>query len=141
MEPELLLRDIEIAGHVVSVRVAAARVAAIGPDVRARADDVVLDGGGGALLHGLHDHHVHVHALAAAWASVPVGPPAVTTPDAFALAIREAAARGPVRAVGYHERVAGDLDRNTLDALVGDVPVRVQHRTGALWILNSAALR
>ena len=27
-----------------------------------------------------------------------------------------------------------------LDALVADRPVRVQHRTGQLWVLNSAAL-
>ncbi|WP_007520855.1 amidohydrolase family protein, partial [Pseudofrankia saprophytica] len=36
--------------------------------------------------------------------------------------------------------VAGDLDRHTLDRIVADVPVRVQHRSGALWVLNSAAL-
>jgi predicted amidohydrolase YtcJ len=42
--------------------------------------------------------------------------------------------------VGYHESVAGDLDRTALDAVVRNVPVRVQHRSGALWILNSEAL-
>jgi predicted amidohydrolase YtcJ len=46
-----------------------------------------------------------------------------------------------VRAVGYHESVAGELDRWVLDALAPDRPVRVQHRTGALWVWNSAALR
>ncbi|WP_229758442.1 hypothetical protein [Peterkaempfera bronchialis] len=43
-----------------------------------------------------------------------------------------------VRGVGYHESVAGPLDRDRLDALVAHRPVRVQHRSGALWILNSA---
>jgi predicted amidohydrolase YtcJ len=137
----IFLRDVEVSGRIVSVRVTGDRIAAVGGDVRPTGDDVVIDAGGGALLRGLHDHHVHVHALAAAWASVPVGPREVATPDAFGRVLHEAAARGPVRAVGYHERVAGDLDRYVLDAVVAEVPVRVQHRTGALWILNSAALR
>jgi predicted amidohydrolase YtcJ len=42
--------------------------------------------------------------------------------------------------VGYHESVAGELDRVSLDRIRADVPVRVQHRTGQLWMLNSAAL-
>ena len=42
--------------------------------------------------------------------------------------------------MGYHERVAGDLDRWQLDAIVADRPLRVQHRSGALWVLNTAAL-
>ena len=45
-----------------------------------------------------------------------------------------------MRAVGYHESVAGDLDRWSLDELVRERPVRVQHRSGALWIVNSQAL-
>jgi predicted amidohydrolase YtcJ len=46
-----------------------------------------------------------------------------------------------VRAVGYHESVAGPLDAEALDAIVTDRPVRVQHRSGALWILNTAGVR
>jgi len=42
--------------------------------------------------------------------------------------------------VGYHESVAGNLDRHILDRFVPDVPVRIQHRSGALWVLNGAAL-
>ena len=45
-----------------------------------------------------------------------------------------------LRAVGYHESVAGDLDRAALDRLVALRPVRVQHRSGARWVLNSAAI-
>src|SRR5262249_55964538 len=43
------------------------------------------------------------------------------------------------RAVGYHESVAGVLDRHALDAVLPRRPVRVQHRTGALWVVNSLA--
>ncbi len=42
--------------------------------------------------------------------------------------------------MAYHESVAGLVDATDLDALVADRPVRIQHRSGALWILNSAAL-
>jgi predicted amidohydrolase YtcJ len=47
---------------------------------------------------------------------------------------------GWIRAIGYHESVAGDLDRARLDALRPTTPMRIQHRSGVLWILNSAAL-
>lgn len=104
----------------------------------------LLDARGGAVLVGLHDHHVHLRALAAARHSVRVGPPEVTGPDALGQALAEATARtGPqewVRAVGYHEVVAGPLDRHVLDRLVPAQPVRVQHRSGAMWMLNSAAV-
>ena len=104
--------------------------------------DVVLEADGGALLPGLHDHHVHLFALAAARRSVPLGPPAVADPASFDAALRAAAVGvdGWVRGVGFHESVAGPLDRHRLDALVPGGPVRVQHRTGAMWVLNSGAL-
>ena len=110
----LLLREVEVEGVVVDVRVAGDQVTDVRPGQRPSPEDEVVDGGGGALLPGLHDHHVHVHALAAAMDSVAVGPPAVTSADAFAVALRAAAAAGSVRAVGYHERVAGPLDRHGL---------------------------
>jgi predicted amidohydrolase YtcJ len=43
--------------------------------------------------------------------------------------------------VGYHESVAGPLDRDFLDELVAGHPLRVQHRSGELWVLNSAGVR
>ena len=53
---------------------------------------------------------------------------------------RSLAPGGWLRCVGYDDDVAGPLDRHALDALVPRRPVRVQHRSGALWVLNSAAL-
>ncbi|MDO8361884.1 MAG: amidohydrolase family protein, partial [Actinomycetota bacterium] len=104
----------------------------------------VLDAGGGAVLPGLHDHHVHVLAMAAAAGSVPVGPGDVHDAAGFAAAMCDADVRLPagrwIRAVGYHESVAGELDRHVLDQLGIRRPIRVQHRTGALWVLNSAAI-
>ncbi|WP_280388025.1 amidohydrolase family protein, partial [Nocardia wallacei] len=43
-----------------------------------------------------------------------------------------------IRAVGYHDGETS-LSRDTLDRIVGERAVRVQHRSGALWILNSRA--
>ena len=73
-----------------------------------------------------------------------VGPAEAHGLDGLAALLREAdASLAPgqwVRAVGYHDTVAGTLDRYTLDALVPHRPVRVQHRSGAEWILNTAAI-
>lgn len=136
----LLFRDVEIDGRRVDVRCANGVVEAIAP--RLPGGDVVVDGGGGALLPGLHDHHVHLLAMAAARASVHLGPPAVRSAAAFDDTLRAAGRDGDgwVRGVGYHESVAGPLDRARLDALVPHRPVRVQHRTGQMWVLNGAAL-
>lgn len=104
-------------------------------------EHIELDGRGGALLPGLHDHHIHLAALAAEASSVRVGPQDVHGREEFAAALRAGAPGEWVRAVGYHESVAGELDRWLLDGWAPDRPVRVQHRTGALWVWNSAALR
>lgn len=117
-------------------------IAGVGAGLDAEPGETVLDAAGGAVLPGLHDHHVHVRSAASALDSLTVGAPVVRTEEEWAQALSAAApgADGWIRAVGYHESVAGELDRRTLDAVVPGVPVRVQHRSGALWILNSAAL-
>ncbi|WNM31737.1 amidohydrolase family protein [Streptomyces sp. Li-HN-5-11] len=136
----MLIRNVEVEGRAATdVRIGAdGRITGIGHRLAGTAD---VDGRGGALLPGLHDHHVHLTALAAQAASVRVGPADVRGRDGFVAALRHGAPGEWVRAVGYHESVAGKLDRWSLDAVVPDRPVRVQHRTGAMWFLNSAALR
>ncbi|MFT4265274.1 MAG: amidohydrolase family protein [Nocardioides sp.] len=137
----LLLRDVAVSGRRVDVLIERDRVVRVGPTLPATGLDEVIDGNGGALLPGLHDHHVHLLAAAASLSSVDCGPPAVTDLDELARALRGAATEdGWVRGTGYHESVAGDLDRHRLDDLLPGRPVRVQHRSGALWMLNSAAL-
>src|SRR5262249_55249598 len=57
------------------------------------------------------------------------------------LALRRAQPRGGwIRGVGYHDSVAGALDRRDLDALAPGATVRVQHRSGALWVLSSVGI-
>ena len=66
--------------------------------------------------------------------------------DALAQASDELAAalnrpgQGWVRGIGYHESVAGMLDAADLDTMVDHRPVRIQHRSGRMWFLNSAGL-
>ncbi|MFF3580786.1 amidohydrolase family protein [Streptomyces mirabilis] len=135
----MLITDVEVEGYGrVDVRLGGGRVVGIG---RRRAGRGDVDGRGGALLVGLHDHHVHLAALAAEAASVRVGPAEAGDRDGLVGALRSGPPGEWVRAVGYHESVAGELDRWVLDGFAPDRPVRVQHRSGALWMWNSAALR
>jgi predicted amidohydrolase YtcJ len=138
----VLIARAEIDGAApVDVRVAGGRIAEIGRGLVRRAGESVLDAAGGALLPGLHDHHLHLLALAAAEASLRCGPPEVRNADALAKSLARADGRdGWIRGIGYHESVAGELDRARLDALVPDRPVRIQHRSGAMWIVNSAGV-
>lgn len=138
----LIIKDAQVRGQVTDVRIERGTISSIGPGMRCEAGDQLLDGQGGALIPGLHDHHIHLTAWAAARESVFVGPSAVTGKPALA-AVLSRSSVGPdgwIRAVGYHESVAGDLDRHVLDKLVPDRPVRVQHRSGVLWFLNTRAL-
>ena len=135
----MLIRRAQLEGGAIAdVRIERGLVAAIG-QLAARPAEPVLDAGGGLLLPGLHDHHIHVAALAASLSSIHCGPPDVLDGGTFAARLR-VPGRGWLRATGYHESVAGMLDAATLDRIVPDRPVRVQHRSGRMWFLNSAAL-
>jgi predicted amidohydrolase YtcJ len=106
------------------------------------AGEDVLDAAHRTVIPGLHDHHVHLHSAAAALTSVRVGPREVGDRESLrrVLAGASIGEDGWIRAVGYHQAVAGPLDRHALDELSPAVPVRVQHRSGVLWTLNSAGL-
>ena len=140
----LLIENADLPGGPGSLRIVDGRIAALGRELKREAGEASMDAAGGALLPGLHDHHIHLLALAAARDSLPCGPPAVRDEAQLARALASAAedirGSGWVRGVGYHESVAGPLDRLRLDALVEHCPVRIQHRSGALWCLNSAGL-
>ena len=102
----------------------------------------VVDLEGRPVIAGLADHHVHLHALAAARSSVDLSPSAVDAAGGLVPALRRARRASPtgwLRGVGYDVATTGRIDRHVLDAAaVG--PVRVQDRTGTWWVLSSDAL-
>lgn len=135
----LVLHDVEVDGRRVDVAIEGGCIAAIGEDLAS--GSMTIDGEGGALLPGLWDHHVHLLATAAALRSIDLSALGVGDAATMQAALRDAAAavspESWIRVVGYHESIAGDLDRAALDRMAPTVPVRVQHRGGALWVLNS----
>lgn len=138
MTAPLRFQDVEVESERVDVLVDRGRVAAMGRDLDLPSGTETVDGGGGALLPGLHDHHVHLLAMGAAARSVDLTQ--LDRADIEA-ALRAADRRLPpgawIRAIGYHEASHGPLDRWALDETVPGRPVRVQHATGAMWVLNS----
>ncbi|PNU04993.1 amidohydrolase family protein [Novosphingobium guangzhouense] len=122
------------------VRVTAGRIAEIGA-LPPLPGEEVIHAGGGLLLPGLHDHHIHLAALAAQQSSVSCGSPQVTDAQQLALALK-VPGTGWLRAVDFHESILGGAlpDVAALDRLVPDRPLRMQHRTGRMWLLNSRAL-
>ena len=121
------------------VRLSGGTIAAIGR-LPPLPGETVLEAQGGLLLPGLHDHHIHLPALAARRASLVCGPPAVTSEETLAAALAAAPGQGWIRGILYHESVMGLPDAAALDRLMPDRPLRMQHRSGRMWLLNSPAL-
>jgi predicted amidohydrolase YtcJ len=91
----------------VDIRIRHGRVTEMARGLRARANEDVLDARGGAVVRGLHDHHVHLLALVAAERSVPCGPPSVRDRVGLVRALgdaaREASEGAWLRGVGWDE--------------------------------------
>jgi len=137
----VLIRDAEHAGGRIDLRLEGDRIAEIGARLWPRSGEDDFDARGGALLPGLHDHHLHLLSLAASLDSIACGPP--DTCDAAALrSALESAPPEPswLRGTGYFESVAGPLDRDVLDRFCPNRPLRIQHRSGSMWFLNSRAI-
>ncbi len=109
-----------------------------------------IDAQGAALIPALYDHHIHLLALLESFKSLDCQ--FIKSEEQFRLELKKRAAdereggantaggESGVRAIRYHESLAGALDRKKLDEIVADRPVRIQHRSGALWVLNTKAL-
>jgi predicted amidohydrolase YtcJ len=133
----LIRQAYRLDGRIVDIRVGE-RITEVGQSLIPVVGEQVFDARGHTVIPGLHDHHVHLWAAAAALESVDVGPLRVRSIDDLRRLLRSAVADsdGWIRAVGYHESAAGHLDRAALDQVMPNVPVRIQHRSGALWMLN-----
>jgi predicted amidohydrolase YtcJ len=141
MPEPMIFRDVEIDGRVgLDVLVRGGRIEEIGASLAANCPEI--DGRGGALIPGLIDHHLHLLSWAAQMGSVDLS--GVATPEELRGELDAAAAAHAtgswIRATGYHESAAGVLTRRDLDAICPGHKIRVQHRSGALWMLNSMAL-
>jgi predicted amidohydrolase YtcJ len=125
-----LLRGVRVDGDVVDCRIGGGMVLELRPGLESADNERMIAGAGGALLPGLADHHLHLYAAAAARASVDL------TGHADLTAVRVPPGTGWLRLIGAGHGV----DRSVLDTVFPDRPVRAQHRSGALWTLNSAAI-
>ncbi len=135
----MLIRNAEVWGRgIADVRLAGGVIAAIGA-LPPRPGEPTIEAHGGALLPGLHDHHIHLASLAARSASIVCGPPQVTGVADLARAL-DLPGSGWLRGIGYHESVMGLPDASALDELVAARPIRIQHRSGRMWLLNSRGL-
>ncbi len=130
-----------MSGEIVDVRLSAT-IDALAPRLDPAATDIrSIDARGGALIPGLHDHHIHLRAAAAAQQSLDCSGFKSGDESRLRQALHQWQGQGWIRAVGYHESIAGDLDRYALDRLCAQRPVRLQHSSGKLWVLNSLALQ
>ncbi|WP_169813142.1 amidohydrolase family protein [Nocardia jejuensis] len=140
----MLIRRAQVfgGGHT-DVRCTGGHIVECGTSLRPLPGEDDIDARGGWLLPGLHDHHIHLRALAALQDSVPLGPERIVDLGGLIAELHRVDAQLPagqwIRGIGYHESVAGSLNRRVLDRALPGRPVRIQHRSGALWILNSAA--
>lgn len=140
----LLIRGADVHGRRTDVLIDSGHIFEVSARIEPPRGCTRIDAEGGALLPGLHDHHLHLLAMAARASSLHLGPPAVRTPADLDTLVRDAhRTTGKdvwLRGVGHDDGVGGAVDRDRLDALAPGRPVRVQHRSGALWTLSSAAL-
>lgn len=148
-QARLLIRHAELNGRQNDILIVGDRIAAIEPSQSVSAQqlaaDAVTDAEGGALLRGLNDHHLHLYATAAAENSLQCGPPVVNNTVELAAALQQADADlAPddwIRGIGFHESVLADLSCHWLDAQGPARAIRIQHRGGRMWVLNSLAMR
>ena len=140
-----LIRNCQLPGRdeLLDVRLRGQSIDQIGIALAARGDETIIEASGGALLPGLHDHHIHLASLAASKASAQCGPPKIHTQDQLIALLKQENQHSDqawLRGIGYHPSVASDIDRHWLDQHIPDRPIRIQHRGGRLWILNTRAL-
>ena len=143
----MLFKKVDLENNIHDVRVHGDRILDIAPELVAEEGETVIHANGGALLPGLHDHHIHMNATAAALNSLSCGPPDVASEQELADALNKAAAQFPlqwVRGVGYYPFKGNEehniIDCDWLDKNGPDCPVRIQHRSGRLWIFNTKGL-
>lgn len=138
---DLTLRNVATpAGEICDVAITNGRIASIGSKLGAKGPE--LDAAGSLLLPGLIDHHIHLLATAAKLVSTDLT--GLVREDEVIRRLREAAqapaAGSMLRATGFDERAFNLPNRRDLDRWLPNRPLRMQDRTGALWLLNGLAI-
>ncbi|MGK2850847.1 MAG: amidohydrolase family protein [Candidatus Limnocylindrales bacterium] len=155
MRPTVVFDHVRIhephGSRLVDVAVRGARISAIDAAGTAAAaidrTTAHVAGNGRSLLPGLIDPHIHLAASAAAKLSLDCGPTRVRCVGDLLEAISEAARHSSggrwIRGVGFDESMTPERrmpSLGELDAAAPDHPVRIHHRSGHGWLVNSAAL-
>ncbi|MCX8126889.1 MAG: amidohydrolase family protein, partial [Dehalococcoidia bacterium] len=107
----------------------------------------IIDCRGHTVLPGFIDAHCHILASAAAQLSVDCSPGAVRSIADIQARLKDKKDHLPagawIRAVGYNEfylKEGRHPDRYDLDQVVPSNPVRLIHRSGHVFVLNSLAM-
>ena len=124
----------------VDVRCRNGLIVAIEPHLKQQVEESLVTANHAEIRPSLIDHHIHLLATAAARNSVKCGPPEVTDFGQLEQVVNSADGDGWIRGVGYYESVAGDLTNTVLDRICASRPLRIQHRSGRMWFLNTLAL-
>lgn len=137
---DLVLQNVEIDGRAgLNVAVQAGHIVEITTERLHGKEEI--EGNGGALIPGLADQHLHLLSLAAQAQSLNIADASTfESAQRMKKAVSLLAPGAWLRVTGYHDSTNGPLDRAALDRLAPLHPVRVQHQSGAFWLLNSAAL-
>lgn len=126
------------------VMIAGGRIADIAPAgaLKHPSSSAVLDAGGGWLMPGLWDHHVHLTQWALRAAREPLDRARSAAEAARIMAAAPVLADGRRVGTGYRDALwADEPDRLLLDAATGDIPTYlINADVHSVW-LNSAALR
>lgn len=130
-----------------TVAVAAGRIVAFDGDADGLEADVREDFGDAAIFPGFHDAHAHTPSFGLALGQLELSTPPVTSMDALYAAVARRAA-GPddgtvVIGTGYDQNKLGGAhpDLRRLDEVSSGRAVWLQHTSGHLSFVNSAALR
>lgn len=140
----LLIRDVcidGVAGQELAVRDGYVRE--IGEQVGRSGLENVVDAGGGCVLPGLHDHHLHLLGIAGRQGAVDCGTPEIADAEdlrgVLERARSEAGPSGGVRGVNLRRPLTSLVSRAWLDEIMPDLPVRIDDDTGHALVLNTPA--
>jgi predicted amidohydrolase YtcJ len=129
-----------------TIAVLGGRIVALDGDAEGLSATVEEDFGEHPVFPGFHDAHCHTTSFGLGLDALDLSsPPLSSLEDLYAAVAHSAASRGPgewIVGTGYDQNKLGGShpDRRRLDAAAGGRPVWLQHTSGHMCMVNSAAL-